>query len=288
MKRSVLLLATILFAAFDAFGQVAIKLPHESPTPSPWTHPEREYFTEAWGSRALTNVSTPSLLAFRPDPAKSNGAAVIIAPGGGFYALSIESEGIKVAEQLNARGFTAFVLKYRLVPTGEDGVAELIAMLAHDNQERIRYTRKFLSYSTADALAAIGHVRANAGAYDIDPNRIGMMGFSAGGVVLFGVVNAATEELQPDFVVPVYPGLDLTAPKPTRESPPALFLCAADDIPPAAIAKPVAAWHAAGVPVGLHLFPRGGHGFVARRQGLTTDHWLDRFEEWAFALGFVN
>ncbi|MGI9544175.1 MAG: alpha/beta hydrolase, partial [Cyclobacteriaceae bacterium] len=100
------------------------------PTPNSlsWTHAEKEYFSPIWNTQVITNVSKPTLTVYRPEEGKANGTSVVICPGGGFRALSINSEGIDVAKWLNERGVTAFVLKYRLVPTGEDGVKEMMSL----------------------------------------------------------------------------------------------------------------------------------------------------------------
>ena len=93
------------------------------------SYPEKEYFSKIWNTEVVTNVTKPSLTVFKPSPELRNGTALVICPGGGFMALSINSEGNDVAKYVAARGVTAFVLKYRLAHTGEDATQEFVAML---------------------------------------------------------------------------------------------------------------------------------------------------------------
>src|SRR5690348_2525099 len=115
----------------DAQGtQKVITLPETKPSGAlTWPRQERQYFSPIWNTDVVTNVSHPTLTPFLPPPGQANGTAVIICPGGGFRALSINNEGNDVAKWLNARGVTAFVLRYRLVPTGDDAVKEMMSGL---------------------------------------------------------------------------------------------------------------------------------------------------------------
>ena len=146
-----------------------------------WTQHVNETFSVAWQTRVVSNVVDPTLTAFRPEPARSNGSAVIICPGGGFHALSIDSEGIEVARPLVARGTTAFVLKYRLVASSTaDPGAE---MMTKSRPEMDAACAPIVPLAMADGLAAMAYVRAHADDYGIDPERVGILGFSAGGMV---------------------------------------------------------------------------------------------------------
>jgi len=107
------------------FAQKSIPLPLSPYETTQWEGPEKNYFSEVWQTEVITNVSIPTLEVFLAPDSLNTGTSVIIAPGGGLYALSIESEGNMVARWLNKKGINAFVLKYRLVPSGEDGVADL-------------------------------------------------------------------------------------------------------------------------------------------------------------------
>lgn len=284
MKR--LLVACLpLLAAHGPRAQEIVTLPHDEPTGLVWEKDEKAYFSDLWNTRVVTNVSAPTLRVFRPRRRAANGAAVIVAPGGGFHALSIDAEGNDAARWLADRGFTAFVLKYRLLPTGEDGVAELSA-LGERYDEAIA---PILPHAIADGASAVAFVRTHAERYDLDTEKIGLIGFSAGGTVTLGVALTAKKESRPDFIVPVYPSLsvfgDYAVP---RAAPPMLVICAADDA--LGLAKDsvqvFSAWRSAGIPAGLHMYARGDHGFGMRKQGLPSDRWIERFHEWAMAEGF--
>ena len=99
---------------------------------------EKQYFSTIWNTEVVTNVSQPSLTVYAPEASVANGTAVVICPGGGFFALSINSEGIDAAKWLAARGVTAFVLRYRLVPTGEDGVKEYMTTITDRHKIPLR------------------------------------------------------------------------------------------------------------------------------------------------------
>jgi len=118
-------LCLIVFLATLAAAQEVIPLyPGTPPGSSPETYPEKEYFSKAWNTDVVANVTKPTLTIFKPAPELKNGTAIVVCPGGGYMALSISSEGTDVAKFLAARGVTAFVLKYRLAHTGEDATEE--------------------------------------------------------------------------------------------------------------------------------------------------------------------
>lgn len=280
-----------LFAAVTAFAQEIVQLPMGNAEGITWEGKEKEYYSPIWYTQVVTNVSVPTMQVFRPSEENNTGTAVIVAPGGGLYALSINSEGNDVAKWLNEKGITAFVLKYRLVPTGEDGVAE-ITQLSTSNPDKIREdVAKVIPISIQDGLNAIAHVRQNAVEYGIDPNKIGFMGFSAGGAVTMGVAYNYAEENRPDFLVPVYPWTDaMPVQQPKPDAPPMIIICATDD--PLGLAKGSVELYKsmldAQKPVALHMYAKGGHGFGMRKQGLPSDSWIERFYEWSVAQGLTQ
>ena len=271
-------------------AQEIVKLQHETPDHLTWTGGEKEYFSNIWNNQVVTNVSTPTLSVFKPNSDMNTGACVIIAPGGGLYALSIESEGREVAKWLNEKGITALVLKYRLVSTGEDGVAE-ISELGEKNPAKIgEEVAKVIPYSIADGLAAISYAREHAQELGIDGNKIGFMGFSAGGAVTMGVAYHYNETNRPDFLVPVYAWTDaMPVQKPKKESPPMLLICASDD--PLGLANGSVelynSWHKEKLNVAMHMYSKGGHGFGMKKQGLPSDSWIERFYDWSVSEGIV-
>ncbi len=259
-----------------------IELPYNEPVDIKWDNPESEYIPKSGNSPIVANISKPSMIVYRPTAEKQNGISVIIAPGGGLHFLSILHEGENVAKWLNDKGITAFILKYRVMPTGEDAIKDLLDIVEKDNDKRVRQTKKLMPFSTQDGLNAISHVRNNATDLGIDPNKIGFMGFSGGGCVLFGVVNECTELNKPNFLVPIYPGTDLIDPEPNELTPPTLFIAAANDklIDATVFTSIFNKWHKAGVKTSMYMYADGGHGFATWLKGFPVSNWLDRFYEW--------
>ncbi|ALM07577.1 1,4-beta-xylanase [Sediminicola sp. YIK13] len=268
-------------------SQEIVHLPSENSLEIEWKGSEKTYYSEIWKTQVVTNVSKPSMEVFRPDPSLTNGTAVIIAPGGGLYAHSINSEGNDVARWLNSKGITAFVLKYRLVPTGEDAVSDLNT----DGEQVTVKATKVLPLSTEDGLNAIRYVRKHSGELDVDSNKIGFMGFSAGGAVTMSVIYSASKEDRPDFLVPIYPWMDIVPFHDTPSNgPPMLIICATDDplgLAPASIAL-YTSWAKKGIATELHMYSKGGHGFGMKTQGLPSDNWIERFYDWSIAEGLTN
>ena len=259
--------------------------PGPVPGSEDWSHTEREYHSEIFNTQVVTNVANPSLEVFLPE--HGNGTAVVIAPGGGFHALSINSEGVDVANWLAARGVAAFVLRYRLVPSGDDAVAEMVAKPA---EQRAADMARVAPLAGADGLAAMRLVRDRAQAFGVDPARVGFMGFSAGGAVTMTVALDYDAESRPAFVAPIYAGAARLADINVPANAPPMFIVAASDDQLGLAAESVRiyqSWLAAGKAVEMHLYAGGGHGFGMRRQGLPSDSWIDRFGEWLAASGFL-
>ena len=252
-----------------------------------WERAERQYHSTIWDNPVVTNVSKPTLTVYKPAAENRNGTSVIICPGGGLYALSIESEGTKVAEWLANKGVTAFVLKYRLVPTGEDGTSDIM----NDGAQVGIKAGRVLPLATSDALHAIDYVRKNAGKYSIASNQIGLMGFSAGGAVTMNVTYNYSVETRPDFIVPVYAWMDVVPATPMpADAPPIFVACASDDplkLAPASV-KLYNEWLANGKKAELHMYARGGHGFGMKKQDLPSDKWIEHFGEWLDGEGFIE
>lgn len=240
----------------------------------------------------FTNVTTPTLTVRRPAPEKDTGAAVIVCPGGGYNILAWDLEGTEVADWLNQIGVTAFVLKYR-VPRrpGELGVAkgEPLAPLQ-------------------DAQRAIRLVRARAREWNLDPQRIGILGFSAGGhLAVAASIRFDTKTYEPiddlekvsarpDFSVLIYPAYltdkngqlrqDLTV---TKDTPPMFFAHAGDDpVPADNSVQMYLALKKAKVPAELHVYTSGGHGFGLRPSEHPCVRWPDRCADWLRSRGYLR
>lgn len=286
MKIGSLLLSLLLLPLF-CLSQEIIELPDQNNSKLVWNGDAREYFSTDWKTQVVTNVSTASMEVFLPDATVANGTSVIVAPGGGLFALSIEKEGNQVAQWLNEKGITAFVLKYRLLPTGEDGVKEVM----QEQDKIIEKVLPVLPLSIKDAKNAVTYVRQNAKRWNLDPEKIGFMGFSAGGSVTVGLTLQASEGNRPNFIVPVYPWMTVMGTyEIPEELPPMLVFCASDD--PLLLAPEATTlyskWIDEGGRAGLHMYSKGGHGFGMEQQGLPSDSWILRFYEWAVAEEIVN
>ena len=264
--------------------------PGAAPGSSPQdTYPEKQYFSKAWNTDVVTNVTKPALMVFKPAADLKINTAVVICPGGGFMALSIASEGTDVAKYLAARGVTAFVLKYRLAHTGEDAATEFGTLYA-DKPKFNAMMKDEEPKAVADGLAAVEYVRQHASEYGVSPERVGIMGFSAGGFITAEVALHYKPEGRPAFVAPIYGGaLEQDAAVPA-DAPPMFVAAATDDslgLAPGSIAL-WQKWFTAKKPVELHMYAKGGHGFGMHINNIPTDHWIDRFADWLQLQGFLN
>jgi len=251
---------------------------------------------EAWhrqyGSVFARNVTVATLTPFLPDPAKATGTAVIVAPGGGFRSLSMENEGWDVARALADRGVAAFVLKYRLnqTPADLDDFAESMRQMFAGPPPRHRVDPMAsianLGPQIADARAAFALVRSRAREWGVDPQRIGMVGFSAGAMLTIATTLAG-EDAKPAFIGDIYgPLAPLTVP---ADAPPLFVALAADD---GLFANSgfglIESWRAAGRPVEFHFYERGGHGFGMYQKDTTSTGWFDAFVSWMKMHGLLS
>lgn len=260
--------------------------PDDIPDAELWRDAGPELERPLWeNSRLVRNVSRPTLTVFPPKPSLATGTGVIICPGGGFHVLMIDKEGTGVARWLNARGVTVYMLKYRVFPTVDDDetflqhAADPLAHVA--NMDRVR------PMTVADGLQALRTIRQQAGRWNVDPDRLGIMGFSAGGYVAAATATEYDAESRPSFAAPIYA---LWEERPVPADAPPLFLVTASNDEEVDAQHSVAlysAWHAAGHRAELHIYARGGHGFALIPQGLPVDTWIDRFWEWLQAESFV-
>jgi acetyl esterase/lipase len=241
------------------------------------------------GNPVVRNVTQPTLTPVLPDPAKATGAAVIVAPGGGFFMLSMTTEGFAVAHQLAARGIAAFVLKYRLDPTPVAEAEFLPAIMKRFQQapkDPSTVTKMERPEATADALAAARLIRQNAGQWHIDPARVGIIGFSAGAMTAMSFAQSAPAGEGPAFVGYIYgpQAMDTAA----DDAPPLFDALAVDDPLFGTTSFPVvAAWRAHKRPVELHVYGSGGHGFGFGKPGQTNSMLVEEFSAWLSMQGFL-
>jgi acetyl esterase/lipase len=224
------------------------------------------------------NVTRPRLNVVRPS-GPSSGAAAIICPGGGFHFLTMDNEGTDLATLLAAEGVTCFVLSYRLIATPADpeqAKAETMAAFL-DGANKIA---PFSAPIMPDGPQAVRIVRQRSAEFGIDPNRISMIGFSAGALLTATTILGGPVDARPNAAAIVYlPGLPPhTAP---ADAPP-LFVVAAvnDQIAVTGNEDLYRSWRNVNRPVEMHLFEKGGHGFGVRRQGTPSDVWPQLFISW--------
>lgn len=293
-RINIALFIAVVLNVSAARAQQVIKLYNgKAPGSESWTWDEAENTKNAFNTRVVYNVTTPTLTAYLPSPNLAVGTAVVIAPGGAFHTLSIDSEGIEVAKWLNAKGVAAFVLKYRLVRSlTSDPVAELTAKMS-DFGKLDAENAPVIPLAIADGKRAVEYVRQHAAEFGVAANRIGLMGFSAGGTVTMGVGFDYTPANRPDFLAPIYPylGTAAIAKQTVPANAPPLFVCAATDdqlgLAPHST-KLYTDWITAQKPAELHIYAKGGHGFGMRKQNLPTDNWIDRFGDWLALSGFLK
>jgi acetyl esterase/lipase len=301
LRVFVIILAVLPALSREVLAQAQeIRLwPGKAPGTEAWTVSEVTTVSPA-GGRTITNVSDPTVTVFLPEAATATGAAVVVAPGGALRALAWDGEGVKVAEWLNSKGIAALVLKYRTLQAAPGGRGrgaapqgrgtpggargELEIRNANANPEpNDAGLAEVLRMAVADAQQALKLARRNAAAWRIDPTRVGIMGFSAGGGVAVGTALAEKSDASPDFLVSVYgPALqDVNVP---AHAPP-LFIAVGSthfNVTNGCLAL-FAAWKAAGKPAEIHVYDQVSGGFGMSARGLPVDSWNERLYDWLVA-----
>jgi len=239
--------------------------------------------TSASGELSVSGIHSPSITPYLPSKDKATGLAILVIPGGGHRVLAITHEGYNVAEWLRDHGIAAFVLKHRLAREANS-------------------TYKIEVESLADTSRAMRLIRTRAAEWSIDPNRVGAIGFSAGGelVSMVSARDRAGDAAAPDpidrhnsrptFQALIYPGSS-GAIQPTKDSPPAFLAAAYNDRQDISegLAEAYLRFKRAGVPAELHIYSTGGHGFGLRANNTRpVGQWIVRFEEWLAESGFLR
>jgi acetyl esterase/lipase len=287
MRRIIFFLSMI---TSSVFAQETVVRLYDGPPPGSenWKQQEKESSKNIWQTRIVYNVSNPTLTVFKADPAKSNGTALVICPGGAFHVLSIDSEGFNVARWLSDKGITCFVLKYRIVEIKTDDPINELMQKGPKMQEDVK---PVIQLAMADGIAAMSYVRKHAKEYGVNPNRIGIMGFSAGGTVAASVAFNYNADSRPNFVAPIYLAYEWTIKSGVpADAPPIFILAATDDqlgLAPHSI-QIYNDWTAAKKSAELHLYSKGGHGFGMRKQNFPSDHWIELFYDWLGAQGLLK
>jgi acetyl esterase/lipase len=276
MKQSVVLLILLLLSTdlFSQNKQIIHLWPDKVPGETEAKHPPVVTENTKGNVTRLTDITDPAIVVYPAKKENNNGAGVVVCPGGGYNILAIDKEGYEIAEWLNELGFSAFVLQYR-VPQKQEGALQ-------------------------DAQRAIRIIRSKAKEWALDPNKLGVMGFSAGGslsarastkydVKTYNEVdNTDKESCKPDFSLLIYPAyLDkgenrtLTPElKVDSETPPTFIFQTADDRLANSALIYAQALRDAKVPVELHLLPEGGHGYGMRPGSRAAETWPELAEIW--------
>jgi acetyl esterase/lipase len=266
-----------------------------------WSEQSMQDPNSSFPNEMVRNVVIPTVTMFKPALDTANGTAVIVAPGGAFHFLMMNHEGYDVARWLTNFGVTAFVLKYRVQHSPENDAEmpafldELWEKLPHPDHMEVNPPMTYPPAEEArlwgeeDGRQAIRFVRQHAAEWDIHPNRIGIMGFSAGGGIAINAILERDSRSRPDFAAGIYPGYRIVTPVPDDASP--LFIVIADDdaaIAPISSARLYEDWHKARKSIELHIFANGGHGFGMRKQNLLSDIWVDLFKNWMASQGHIS
>ena len=249
-------------------------------------YPEKTFDSFFGEGVFIDNVTKPEMHFYKAKGKNITDKVMIICPGGGLFFSAYEKEGTLLAEKLSNNGINAIVLKYTLYPI--DGNAQKWLNENWDSQDDIiNKAKKTLPYSVNDALNAIENIRNNSKKYKVDPNKIGLMGFSAGGAVTMEASYKATEKNQPNFIAPIYPWMLIVEDQKVPENKPPVFIsCANNDIlelAPLSV-KIYQDWILADAKAELHMYDKGGHGFGMTIQNSPVDNWSNLLVDWILSL----
>ena len=282
MKKITSLLFMMFFVAINA--QTRIELPYTETGLE--IYPEKTFDSFFGEGVFIDNVTKPEMHFYEAKGENITDKVMIICPGGGLFFSAYEKEGTLLAEKLSNNGINAIVLKYTLYPI--DGNAQKWLNENWDSQDDIiNKAKKTLPFSVNDALNAIENIRNNSKKYKVDPNKIGLMGFSAGGAVTMEASYKATEKNQPNFIAPIYPWMLIVEDQKVPENKPPVFIsCANNDIlelAPLSV-KIYQDWILADAKAELHMYDKGGHGFGMTIQNSPVDNWSNLLVDWILSL----
>jgi acetyl esterase/lipase len=268
-------MAALVVGTTASNAQVINIWPSVAPGSEHWTQKETTVENTPVGT-VVFNVVTPTLTAYLPERGKATGTGIIVAPGGAFVALTTSLEGDALAKWLQQRGITAFLLKYRLVEKRGNGIPDMNM----DTAGR---------YGIADGIQALKVVRQHATEWRVSPDRVGFLGFSAGGMVASGALLQSNAADRPSFAALIYGAPFGEMPAIPSHLPPTFMAWAQDDpVALTAVAKFADALIAAGNKPERHVFSAGGHGFGMRTQGTSSDHWIDELYYWLESQGLTK
>lgn len=300
-STTIISICLTLLIAETAFAQSAEKLWPAEPPAVTFEYKTPEVVTERKNkqnpgepNRAVTNISVPTFTVHRAPGGNANTPAVVVFPGGGFRYLEIDKEGHEIAQWLNTIGITAIVVKYRTRP---EHLGKKLWELPPE------VVAPIMEAIVADGKRAIRTVRSRASEWGVDPNKIGVMGFSAGAYLAMSTMlqydegnKTSTDPIErvssrPAFVAPIYGGsVDDSELKKLKNPPPVFLAVAANDklVSSERIVNMYGVLHRAGVSTELHVYAKGGHGFGLGRHRGAVSSWTTRFEDWLGVLGIYE
>lgn len=268
----------ILLVADGMHGQTqTINIwPGVAPGSENWTQKETTVEVKPYGT-IVANVVTPTLTIYLPEKSKATGTGIIVAPGGACVRLAMTYEGTDVARWLGERGIAVFLLKYRLQEKKGEGIPSDLNM------------DEACKYGIADGIQALKVVRQHAAEWGIAEDRVGILGFSAGAMVTSGALLQENGGARPSFAAPIYGGPFGVMPAIPAKLPPIFMAWAQDDdLARDAVGKFYEALKSAGIKPEVHIYSTGGHGFGMKKQGTTSDHWIEEFYYWLEAQGLTK
>lgn len=273
-----------------AFAQQTIVLPVKGDQANPSENKEQTLTPDPKSaSRIVFNVTNPSLAIYKPEKNASNGIGVLVCPGGAFHILAYDDEGVRIAKALTAKGYTAAVLKYRLVPLDPKDPFGKLGQNSKDFKVLEAIMAPVVPLAIEDGKTAMKYLKDNANKLGFDAVKVGVIGFSAGGTIAAAIALDPSPEVRPLFSAPIYPYLGPVLSSATPTSAPPLFIAVTQDDDfgfDSNSLKFYAQWKAAKGLAELHLYTQGHHGFASKKQNLPVDHWMERFTEWLQSMGY--
>jgi acetyl esterase/lipase len=287
MKKLIFILSISVSLCTKAQQTVIPLYNGAAPGSESWNWEEKETTKNPLNSRIIYNVTHPTLTAFLPDPTIANGTAIIVCPGGAYQFLLIDMEGTEIARWLNQKGIAAFVLKYRLVHLTTDDPWEEITRNMNNLGFFKDVAAPVVNLELEDGKTAIAYIRSHAKEYNISPDHIGIIGFSAGGTLSANLAYNFTKETRPDFAAMLYPATFTITKKQVQQSAPPVFIAAATDdqlVPVSNSVELYGHWQSAGRSAELHIYASGGHGLATA----PSNTWRDRFMDWLYEVGVLS
>lgn len=301
MRRILFSLSILFYYLVPAHSQEVIKLFQGVPPGNDNVAVEEKITKKDGVVDVISDVTIPTLTAYLPDASKATGTAVVILPGGALRFLSWDMEGVKLAQWLNEKGIAAFILKYRLVNSSmkrsapNTGTPPLkVAVyeadkLANANANPLKdsVSARVIKMASEDTRQAIRIIRENAAKWNVNPAKLGCVGFSAGGgVELSAAMHNSDQTTMPAFIATIYgPALeDVVVPNP---APPLFIATCADHMNVAAGCLALfESWKKAGAEAEIHIYGKGKGGFGMIKQNQPSDEWVDSFYTWLISGGF--